>query len=648
MEMHLWNNYGSEEINEKIKYWVDLWDDLISNFNKKSYGLKLINPQLLINDIIDEIESNDFKNLENKKYFYNKLNEILKDDPIIKEDYKTEFCLIRKNYNDNKFYVKELCKEYQNIFKSGEYFNKGYSKLKQILLNPIWEEKDKKYIAILTQHLIIDFIIKGYDIKTIQRFPENIFDKYIIRDKESIETKFPHQTNIQDYKCKGWYDFELYTKAIKEEIDGLSIEDRLNKLSSYYFSNPEEVYFIFEIEGLKGNIDIWIGPVNFYSPKIKTYEKEMKTHKDEFFKRVDNQCFLNAAVKIKTIDYHATSNKAIEEIEKALDMVKVFYNTDSHFEVSREVYLVVGMDGIQKSYSFSASGEKGIYRWLRSLNLKEQEPNDSIIEIFNKCSEYIFTSPDKQNIIQNRISHSLHWFRKGTEAKSFEDKLVNYWVSIENLLDFKISLQDGIISKNQKETPFSLACELVPPIIISNYIYNVGWELYGYLTNLLRSDKGEHIRLNIPENIINDCNLNFPLGTEISLRAFIMNISNLLPYISQEIIKEKIIYTDKFYSDPHFCKTQIENRINEIKNDILLLYRYRNKIIHNAHYDNTILPYYVEKARKYSVLVCGKIASTYDIDSKKTLEELFVKQHIKVNELIEKINNNIVVDLFKV
>jgi len=63
------NLYVNEEIDSKIIYWIDLWEDLIKNFNKSSYGLNLYNPHLLITDIIDELETEQFKNKRNKKYF---------------------------------------------------------------------------------------------------------------------------------------------------------------------------------------------------------------------------------------------------------------------------------------------------------------------------------------------------------------------------------------------------------------------------------------------------------------------------------------------------------------------------------------------------------------------------------------------------
>ena len=88
MNIFLWDSYEEKEINDKIKYWVDLWEDLIENFDNDSYGLKLINPNLLLKDIIDEIRSNRLNNSKNKKYFIAELGIMLKSDPIIKNHFK--------------------------------------------------------------------------------------------------------------------------------------------------------------------------------------------------------------------------------------------------------------------------------------------------------------------------------------------------------------------------------------------------------------------------------------------------------------------------------------------------------------------------------------------------------------------------------
>ena len=67
----------------KIEYFKDLWNNLIDNFLDKSFGLNLYNPHTLVEDIITEIEENSFKNLDNRKYFYDKLNEYFNSDFVI-------------------------------------------------------------------------------------------------------------------------------------------------------------------------------------------------------------------------------------------------------------------------------------------------------------------------------------------------------------------------------------------------------------------------------------------------------------------------------------------------------------------------------------------------------------------------------------
>ncbi|MEK5215268.1 hypothetical protein [Psychrobacillus sp. FSL H8-0487] len=103
MEIFLWDKYG-EEVNEKTKYWVDVWVDLIDNYNKNAYGLKLINPHIIINEIIDEIISNKMRNKENKSYLLKQINIFLESDKVIIQKYKSEFITIREYW----IYVKIL------------------------------------------------------------------------------------------------------------------------------------------------------------------------------------------------------------------------------------------------------------------------------------------------------------------------------------------------------------------------------------------------------------------------------------------------------------------------------------------------------------------------------------------------------------
>src|ERR1035441_9722164 len=68
MERHIWKKYGTGEVNDKIIYWVDLWDDLVDHFTKDHYGLELDNPHVLLLVLVDEIEYDELRNEEVRKY----------------------------------------------------------------------------------------------------------------------------------------------------------------------------------------------------------------------------------------------------------------------------------------------------------------------------------------------------------------------------------------------------------------------------------------------------------------------------------------------------------------------------------------------------------------------------------------------------
>ena len=226
MNVFLWDSYEEGEINDKIKYWVDLWEDLIENFNNDSYGLNLVNPHLILMDIIDEIKFNRLKNSKNKEYFLKTLGVMLKSDPVIKNSFKSDFTLIIKELQSNRLeYFLQLCEDIVKLFQEGLYFNKSFDELKKILLNSKMEKEDEKNISIISQNLIVEFTLIGYSLDEIKKFPSYIFDKYDIiegGEGELLSTKFPIKIKSEDFKEGDDFNLINYNEAFKTEINSLT------------------------------------------------------------------------------------------------------------------------------------------------------------------------------------------------------------------------------------------------------------------------------------------------------------------------------------------------------------------------------------------------------------------------------------------
>lgn len=632
-------------VNEKIRYWVDLWEDLISNFNKQLYGLDLVNPQLIIREIIDEIKSNHFQNKEIKGYFREKLDD-LKRDPVLKEQSSSDFILFRKEFDTgSNSYLLELADAVMDLFQNGRYFDAAYNHLKAILQNPGSQADDDQNILTLSQHLIVELLLKGYSLDSIQSLPRNLFDTYTEKGGRII-MNYPIETNRRDFLDGDTLDVARFNLEVKAEIDSLDVTKRLDRFPSYYRASPTEGYFIFRIEGLKGETDFQLGDVNFYSPKSKKYiTNEQFFQNAEYFGTDDERDFINAAVRVSFVDIRAAELAAAQTVEKALDVIRCYLPIQATLETRTEDYIIVDSEGKDIGHKRSVSERHESYRWRNSFDLSklpvERIADGNLMRLFESVSGFLFSPLEDQSEIEQKIGYSLHWYRKAEEASKIEDRLLSYWIVIENILNLKPSSANALLPTSAKETPYSLAKALIPRLHVSNFVYEVGHQLYWYLRGLLSS--GE---LTLPPGLIQACELDIPRDGEIdlSIRALVSQLPALTQVVGRKITIDKCTLADRFYHDNVFAKTELIKQMKKIEQDVLLVYRYRNRIVHNARFDATVLPYLVQKARTFAEMVLKRVVYERSTNATVTVEQVVVGDYARVNRILDRLERGVPID----
>jgi len=487
-------------------------------------------------------------------------------------------------------------------------------------------------IRLLSQNLIVEFLHKEYSLKTINDFAANIFDKYNIREDGHLITKFPHICDWHAFMKGEVFDEKAFNQAVSAEIDHVSESDRIDKLEYYFFKKTEDNYFIFEVEGIKGEVDFNVGDVNFYSPKGKRYLKGQSEIDDELFhNKTTEKKFINVAVRFPMVDSDGARRHAEEKINKALDLLRVYYTPKSSFEIMPD-YLIVDDHGRNRGMALGWKKNETGSRWWDSLDIEKDIVDSSIFE----KRDFLFKLTEQQSAMERKLVRSLRWYRKGEETDNSEDKIFSYWVVLENLL----RLKEPLLCKN--ESVCLLSKEIVSAHQGMRFIYDMGWGLYWYTRTLVNRSHGDRKCLVLPSDIINKYNLNPQGPTTIYLEPFINNLEEIGKSVDRTIIKEKFEDTMRFYTDSTFARKLIENYLKEIKDDILLIYRYRNKIVHNAHYDNTILPYYVEKIRRYA----GDLLRT--VIGRLSIEEIVLEKYWKMNNTLEKLSKGVHVNFFEI
>lgn len=627
-----------ENIENKIKFWIELWEDLINDFLKRSYGLTLYSPHILIEDIIVEIEENQFRNKENKKYFYFSLSDFLKNDDVIQNHFKSEFNLLRRDFNSDKTnYILTLCKQINQTFKKGVYFQKTLELTKEILLDD--SEIDINFVKKInyySQSLIVELIRKSYSLEDVKKFLKNIFDGYHYRD-DRIITNYPHQVNYLDYKQENeGIDYKKAGQEVKCIIDNLSYDERIKKLSFYYNKQTEKVKYIFSIKGIIGEIDKTIFNVNFYNINNKRFLEQKKIIDSEDLQwHLNENKYIQAAVDVDYLLPESSLKYAKSKIENALDILSCYFNINSNVRLNESNFIIINKDN-RLIYSSSKKRDGDSFlSYNDAFNLNEFERHIDNLEEFS----FLWKS-DSNSTTVSKIKNALHWYRKGEQSNKEADKMLNYWISIENLFNAKEDIKKDIFSDSNK-TKFNLIQEIVACDQVFKFVYEYGWELYYYFNNKLRNlfEKTE-----IPENLIELGQLNPKIGTDIYLENFIKILPQLKDYEKNLFIIDKINSVIKFYSESSFTKSEILNHIEQVRNDMLMIYRFRNLIVHNAHFDNTLLPYYVWKTKSYCGGILRKFINKYQENHKigDIIFEIFIEKEKFLQDLeIGK------VDLFK-
>jgi len=634
--------------NEKIDYWIDSWDELIRYFNHNHYGLELNNPHVALIVLIDEIENNELRSKETRSYLQETIAHFHKHDPVVKKHLSAEFSLILQSFNGHsQFYLLQSAKSALAFFRDGKYFFESYNLLCEIFADPNWKAGEESQIDGIANTLIVELLLKGYSLKTIQGMPQSIF-----QDVTSEGHNFPTIVTWEDEADKNQYKVKRLA-----ELKDLDLDKRLLAFTNYFIRKAYEHIFIFSVEGLKGETEIQIGPVTFYSPRIRVFVKTNGDAKsDELLKKIEHfgrdkdEYFSNAAILVSCIDPENGKTQAVEIADKALDLVRSRYNIECRLKVSRRRYLHLSKTGEFRGTGNSAE-ESLLIKIHNSFDLEILAESTENMRDFEITGQYLFCPKNKQTALEQKITDCLHWLRKGEETDRLEDRLLHYWIVIEKVFTFPSTSAPLLKAGDKPEPKLVLISELLSAASAYGFIHKIGRTLCYYLwsqfTNPLAvAMQGQNLEL--PKEVADKCGFTPGFMGQVSLKDFRENLDTIAKAVNQRIVKNRILHVKKFYEDGEFAKDEIRRIFSRTKDDVFLIYRYRNSIVHNAHYDANLLLPFVEKAATLAQTAINMLTCERARNQSATVEELFVSKYFEVQKILERLEKKMPIDFLEV
>lgn len=346
------------------------------------------------------------------------------------------------------------------------------------------------------------------------------------------------------------------------------------------------------------------------------------------------------------VDVEAGILKAAEIADKALDIVRTRFKAELRLKVVRESYVVLRKNGTHRG-SASSGNESPLIKHAMAIDFRDFSEDPEILETFKKTATYLFLTKDVQSSLEQKISDCIHWYRKGEEADRLEDKLLHYWIVMEKIFTFS-AFSRPLIKGNEKiELKITLISELLSACVAFAFIYRLGWTLYSYLRGLVGSDLQRFLggtSLTLPKELVEKCCLQTDFSGRVYLKNIVENLSELSKAVDKRLVRNRIMHAKHFYDDGAFAKREIEKIVARTKEDVLLIYRYRNSIVHNAHYDPSLLQPFAEKAAELAHLALAMLIKEREDQPAITVEEIFVSKHCEVQRILERLDKNLPVD----
>lgn len=615
--MRLYNIIKEFSLNEKESYFVSYYLYRLKLYESGSSEFEMFNLHSLCEIIIEEIINNNIN--RNLKFFQDKLRNISRIDYMIKNNYEYKVNEIINNITSNKQYALIVAKNLITELDEGKYGKEICYRISKLIFSKKELENIKVELNYLIDALIIEYVIYGYDLKEIEDIIYNIFSKYQIIDSKRVITNFPIPEGTND------------NEKIINFINDLSIQKRIDTLKLYFEQKKRKFYYMFNMRGIVGDfLDIHLNNVDIYNWKTK-YKFGIEIQKDKpamysagNFEKNDIHC----SIMIESVGKDSKFEKVKQELDDALDILSFYHNIQCKIEVDYSKYVIFDENREVIGEGMTNEFNENFKREVKPLNYNYNKSNDEVNEEYNKYSKYILNNFSYSSRI---IKQSIRYYKKAKEATRLEDKILDYWICIENIFNaINIDLPNSILDKNEKDSKFNKIYSLIPYITLKNRLILVYWKVYEFFMNSDRYARNFNLKI-LTDDEMKKLQFN---GEEINLIDFIKYYEILDNKFNLEIIQDIYLKYNKMLTDSRITTDYINKSIRKSKDILLILYRYRNMIVHNAQYDITFSKFYIKQFDLIASMILNTIINEYYInEGNKKLEDIIIYQYTNNKQL---------------
>lgn len=561
-----------------LKFWLKYWDHRIKELcDLDDYGIQLNSPHFLLSEIISEIEHNDFANKDNRSLFKELLGRILKLDCAFSELYKVETGVALKNWDNSPLVVKTILEKILLSMNEHHYLNQIVDKLQCILeIEQKLNENIKNEICLYTDLFIQELVCLGVNIEDVSSLIKE--DTVLMAEGCNV---IICEDSFYELQRKDFASEEEYHKAVSVRYKFRSAKEYISNILTHFHKEAKNGHVILRLLGVKGSISYHFQDVHLYSIDMATYLPKECLNEIE---KPDSYQYVNVAVKVKHKFLNTSINYARQRVESLLDYLSFNIRSKDKLSISKQFAAIV-VDGQVCGSHHSVEDDVNHMRQHRDLMAFDLTSYGDNINVWLK--EFTENSDISNNTFKE-ISKSTHWYIKAKCATKFEDKLLYSWIALESILKVSNSIRVNINPKDS--SIINVAKVICSSVMARNKFYSYANNIY---THLVMTTQQFNNYYGFTSKTIESAKLNIQPGDKIELTKFFVELPRLIAEINDEIFKRDLIALQSFYEDKK-CIIDFKSLVSD---DVTLIYRLRNMIVHNAVCPEFIIKLYAYKAQ---------------------------------------------------
>lgn len=622
----------------------------IKNFIAIVYNLKcqslscekfnIFSARQIIDELILECSSNKLKIKRNINFFDGLINNIKEKEYLINQKQRGDINLLLGRLNEkepNEDLILTICMQLKKVFCQKEYFDFLVDNLKIYLQDDV--NNYYEIIKELIEHICTELMYNGYPLDEIA----NIILRLFSLAKNTKESPFP-STEFPINLIKRDYKDDKLTQYIKD----MTVDERIDYIKMLYTNEKYTYYVIISVSGivineknLKCNNDILFYNPNISDPLNLTFKDDWRD--DKF--NIDYTKNCNVCITVQAHNVNDAYNQGLKKLDNYINILKIISMLDNYKICDNNCAILDKSKTLIKVSHYTYKNEydkRKFEREIRAINEENFFYDKKVKELSKKMENLIYSSEDIPNKTDRVLLNSIRKYSDAIDSSNDQEAFLKYWSALESLFDESLGL-----NKSDKKIDNMLEVISAYLVYILKYepLHNLYNELEVATTKSFISSASEIIKL--PKTILNK--LGFLKNSKvknISLNLLLDYNDTISKKIKDYYYHSKIVNTKLLYTDTQFAFSILSKNKEKYENDIIMTYRIRNQIIHDAYCNDIPIRFYLPLLKKIVNCFLNTVIDEYIENKNKTINEIIYTIYSKSILLINNSKENTLQSLF--